>query len=287
MISVAQALDRLFDLAKPIGTETVPLREAAGRVLREDAVATRDQPPFPASAMDGYAVAGGARPGDRFRVVGEAAAGHAWDGRLGPGEALRIFTGAPVPDGATRVIIQEDVTREGDAITLGDKLDPGPYIRPKGTDFASGSRLSAPRRLRPAELALLAAMNVAEVTVSRRPRVALLSTGDELRMPGENPGPDQIIASNIFGLAAMFEAAGAKASLLPIARDDMASLKAALALAEGADLLVTIGGASVGDHDLVGQAAGTQELIDRCGQNNGSAAQGAAHDPTRAPSGAG
>lgn len=256
MISVAEALDRLFALAAPTGKETVPLAEAAGRVLAEPVVATRNQPPFPASAMDGYAVKGvEADPEAMFKVIGEARAGERFEGTVGAGQAVRIFTGAPVPDGADRVIIQEDVTRAGDLITLARDLDAGPYVRPAGMDFAAGDRLDAPRLLDPRDLALIAAMNAATVTVARRPEVALIATGDELVMPGEAPGPDQIIASNGFGLKAMLEGAGAKARLLPIARDDAASLRTVFALAAGADLVVTIGGASVGDHDLVGPVA--------------------------------
>ncbi|PJE26887.1 molybdopterin molybdochelatase [Pseudooceanicola antarcticus] len=256
MISVDEALAQLFALAQPLGTEEVPLREAAGRVLREDAVARRDQPPFAGSAMDGYAlIAEEAVVGASFEVIGESAAGHRFDGTVSAGQAVRIFTGAPIPDGATRVVLQEDVTREGDRITLGERLDTGPHIRAAGIDFRAGDRLTAPRLLRPADVALLAAMNAPRLTVSRRPEVALISTGDELVLPGEDPGPDQIIASNTFGLEALFRAHGATVRLLPLARDSRASLEATFALASGADLVVTIGGASVGDHDLVGRVA--------------------------------
>jgi len=251
MISVAEALDRLFALVAPLGVEEVPLAEAACRVLARDVAANRDQPPFAASAMDGYAIADDPTSGTRLRVTGEAAAGHGHPDPVGPGEAVRIFTGAPVPEGATTVVMQEDVTRDGDAITLGDRIGPGTNIRPAGGDFRAGQVMDAPRRLRPAELALLAAMNIGTVPVRRRPEVALIATGDELVMPGEAPGPDQIIASNTFGLKAMLEARGARARMLPIARDTRASLETVLDLAEGADLIVTIGGASVGDHDVI------------------------------------
>lgn len=254
MISVEEALSRCLDLARGLPPETVPLAQAAGRWMCVPATARRDQPPFPASAMDGYAVAGDPAVGDSFLVVGEAGAGHAFDGTIGPGEAARIFTGAPVPAGATRVVIQEDVRREGDRITL-TSADGGANIRPRGQDFRAGDSL-APRLLRPNDLALLAAMNVPQVTVTRRPVVALVATGDELVMPGEEPGPDQIIASNGFALKAMIEAEGGQARMLPIARDTEAELETVLGLTEGADLIVTIGGASVGDHDLVGRTAG-------------------------------
>lgn len=256
MITVSEALGHLFALADPVGTETVPLIEAAGRVLAETAVSGRDQPPFAASAMDGYAVIEqDATPGARLVVIGESAAGHRFDGPVSPGQAVRIFTGAPVPDGATRVIIQEDVTRNGDTILLGDTLDTGTHIRPAGGDFRVGAGLHAPRLLSPEDIALLASMNVPQVTVARKPRVALISTGDELVMPGETPGPDQIIASNTFGLHALLRRLGAEPRLLPIARDKRSSLDLVLDLAEGADLIVTIGGASVGDHDLVASVA--------------------------------
>jgi len=256
MISVAEALDRLFALAAPTGTERVALAEAGARVLAEPVVATRDQPPFAASAMDGYAVKGvEADPEAMFKVIGASQAGARFDGPVGPGQAVRIFTGAPVPEGADRIVIQEDVSRSGDLITLGRTLDPGPYVRPAGMDFAAGDRIDPPRILGPRDLALIAAMNAGRVTVARRPDVALIATGDELVMPGEDPGPDQIIASNGFGLKAMLEAAGAKVRLLPIARDNAESLRMVFGLAEGADLIVTIGGASVGDHDLVGPVA--------------------------------
>ncbi len=256
MISVSDAQALCLALVRALPTEAVPLAQAAGRVLAADVVAGRAQPPFAASAMDGYALRQqDCHPGAVLTVVGEAAAGHAWAGRISQGEALRIFTGAPVPDGAECVVIQEDVTRAGNRITLGDKLDSGTNIRPQGTDFAADYKLTAPRRLGPSELALLAAMNAGQVQATRKPEVAIIATGDELVMPGEDPRPDQIIASNLFALKAMIEAAGGHARLLPIARDSEASLMTVYEMAMGADLIVTIGGASVGDHDLVAQVA--------------------------------
>lgn len=260
MIPVAEALARVFALVSPLGVETVPLREASGRVLAENVAARRAQPPFDASAMDGYAVPGTVETGARFRVVGAATAGHGFDGALGPGEAVRIFTGAPVPEGASRVVIQEDVSREGDTITVGRDPDPQRYIRARGQDFAEGARFAPERPLKPADIALLAAMGIDRVPVRRRAEVALIATGDELVMPGEVPGPDQIIASNNFGLAALVEDHGARARVLPIARDTEASLGATFELAEGADLVVTIGGASVGEHDLVAKVAETRGM---------------------------
>lgn len=261
MISVAEAQDRVLALAAALPAETVTLREACGRVLAEDARAMRDQPPFAASAMDGYAIAEvDHRAGASLKIIGEAAAGKGFSGSLLPGQAVRIFTGAPVPEGADRVVLQEDVSRAGERITLGTGLEVARHIRAAGQDFRAGDRVAAPCRLRPADLALLAAMNLAVVRVTRRPVVALIATGDELVMPGEVPGPDQIIASNGFALAAMAEAEGAVVRMLPIARDTEAALRAVLDLAEGADLVVTIGGASVGDHDLVARVAGAMGL---------------------------
>jgi molybdopterin molybdotransferase len=232
------------------------LRHAAGRILAAPALANRDQPPFAASAMDGYALANSALlPGESYQVIGEAGAGHGFAGSVAPGQAVRIFTGAPVPAGAVRVVIQEDVTRDGNRIVLGQRLDATTNIRPAGADFRAGQGLAARRRLTAADLALIAAMNLAEVTVSRRPRVALIATGDELVMPGESPRPDQITASNSFALAAMAEAEGAEVRMLPIAPDTEKGLRFALDMALSADLVVTIGGASVGDHDLVGKVA--------------------------------
>lgn len=258
MIPVEEALARLFALIAPLEVEEVPLRAAAGRVLREAQTAARAQPPFAASAMDGYALRrADARPGARLRVVAEAAAGRAAAQPLPPGAAIRIFTGAPLPQGADLVVIQENTRREGDDVII--ETAPGPsdadHIRPAGGDFAQGARFDAPRRLGAQDIALLAAMNCTPLPVTRRPEVAIIATGDELVSPGQVPGPDQIVASNSYGLAALVEGEGARARLLPIARDRMESLAAVLDLARDADLIVTIGGASVGDHDLVGRAA--------------------------------
>lgn len=255
MISVEAALEKVFALATPLAVEEVPLTQACGRFLARPVIARRDQPPFDASAMDGYAVAGNPALGTTLRVTGLSSAGHGFAGRVATGEAVRIFTGAPVPEGADRVILQEDVTYpDPDHITLQAGPGAARHIRPRGQDFPAGAELS-PRLLRPADLALLAAMNLASLPVHRRPVVALIATGDELVMPGETPGPDQIIASNCFALKAMVEQAGGIARLLPIARDNEADLGTVLRLAADADLVVTIGGASVGDHDLVGRVA--------------------------------
>jgi molybdopterin molybdotransferase len=256
MITVTEALHQVTDLVSALEVETVPLREAAGRVLAQNVRATRNQPPFAASAMDGYAIRGGElKVGATFHVIGEAAAGNAFDGRVNIGEAARIFTGAPVPEGADHVVIQEDVTRDGDVITISQSVENKAFIVPMGDDFSIGDEVTAPLLLRPSHMALLASMNIAQVPVFRRPVVALVATGDELVMPGETPKPDQIIASNSFGLAAMLEGAGAEIRMLPIAKDTPQSLRLVLELCAGADMIVTIGGASVGDHDIVHSVA--------------------------------
>ncbi|WGH78511.1 molybdopterin molybdotransferase MoeA [Jannaschia ovalis] len=256
MISVAAATEALLALVRAMPVEAVPLARAGGRVLAEPIRARHDQPPFPASAMDGYAVAADTvAPDDAFTVIGEAAAGHAFAGGCGPGQAVRIFTGAPLPPGATRVLIQEDVARDGDRITV--TADPGDatHIRAAASDFEAGFALH-PRRLNSRDVALAAAMGHADLSVRRAPEVAILMTGDELRAPGTALRPGEIVASNGYGLAAMLRAAGASPRLLPMARDTGESLAAALDMAAGADLVLTIGGASVGDHDLVAGAAG-------------------------------
>lgn len=259
MISVDEALSRCLALVTPLATETVALRHATGRFMALPAIATRHQPPFDASAMDGYAVAAGVKSGDRFTVIGEAGAGHAFGETVGAGQAVRIFTGAPVPAGAGHVVIQEDIDRDGDQITVKAGMDGGTNIRPLGQDFRAGDRLS-PRLLRPNDLCLLAAMNIPAVQVTRKPVVAIIATGDELVMPGETPRDDQIIASNAFTIAALVEAAGGEARMLPIAKDNADELALVLDMTAGTDLVVTIGGASVGDHDLVARVAESMGL---------------------------
>ena len=216
MISVSEALDALFALANPLDIETIPLSQASGRVLAVSAVAERDQPPFPASAMDGYALnSAGAAMGASYQVVGESAAGHGYDRSVPKGACVRIFTGAPVPAGCDRVIIQEDVERSGDIITLRDNLDPKFYVRAKGFDFTCGQTFDAPKLLGPNDVALLAAMNVPQVQVYRKPIVALISTGDELVMPAETPNPDQIIVSNTLALRQCCAILGPRCAFCP------------------------------------------------------------------------
>lgn len=256
MLSVQEALSRILALMSPVGVETIGLAEAPGRVLAQNAEAKRTQPPFPASAMDGYAVrASDLSNGAKLTVIGEAAAGARFEGEVSSGQAVRIFTGAPVPDGADHILIQEDTTRIGDQITVAGDRDTAHYVRPAGGDFAAGEVLEAPRRLKSADIALLAAMNINRVVVRKKPVIGLIPTGNELVMPGEVPGPDQIISSNNFGLKAMLETSGADVRLLPIAKDTAESLSQVLGLGADFDLLITLGGASVGDHDLVQDVA--------------------------------
>ncbi|MGN6767186.1 MAG: molybdopterin molybdotransferase MoeA [Rhizobiaceae bacterium] len=266
LLPVDSALERLLAGAEPFGKEDVPIGEAAGRVLAEPLTALRTQPPFNASAMDGYAVRAGdiaALPA-RLKVVGAAPAGKRYSGTIGKGEAVRIFTGAPVPDGADAVLLQEDARIVGEGIIEAlESAAQGRHIRRAGLDFAEGEPLlPAGRVLDPAALSLAAAANHASVPVIRRPLVAVIATGDELLPPGSRPGPDQIIASNGYGVAAIARDAGATVLDLGIVPDDRELIAAALrrALDAGADILVTLGGASVGEYDLVREVLTTEGM---------------------------
>lgn len=253
MISVDEARALVLALAQPPQAEEIPVQEALGRALLAPAVARLTQPPFDASAMDGYALRSSDLPGP-LAVVGTAAAGVPYAGPTPPGSAIRIFTGAPVPADYDRVVMQEIVTREADRITVAE-VTGNLNIRPQGNDFAEGTAFQPARPLRPADLALIAAMNVARVLVARRPRVAVLAGGDELVRPGATPAPGQIISSNDIAIAALAREVGAEAHVLPLARDTEESLRDRFAEAEGCDLIVTIGGASVGDHDLIAKVS--------------------------------
>ncbi len=254
MISVDEALDRIVGHAPLMPSENVALADAHGRVLATDLAALRTQPPFDASAMDGYAVRAEdiATAPVTLRVVGHAPAGDAFDGTVGPGQAVRIFTGGPVPAGANAVVIQEDTEAGDGTVTVTEAGGLGQHIRRAGIDFREGQvLLQAGRVLTPAAIGLLASMGVTWLDVRRQPRVALIATGDELVRPGEPLGPNQIISSNSVALKALIERYGGIALDLGIARDDERSLREIVERARGADVLVTIGGASVGDHDLV------------------------------------
>lgn len=256
LLAVNEALERLLDGAEPSEAETVPIAEAAGRVLAEPLTARRTQPPFDASAMDGYAV----RAEDvvhlpaTLRVIGLAPAGKRFAGVVGPGEAVRIFTGAPVPEGADTVVIQEDTKRlDDDTVEIIEAPAKGRHIRRRGLDFRDGDALlDKGRMLDAAALSLAAAANYPALPVVKRPLLAIIATGDELMPPGSDTGPDQIIASNAYGVAAIAAAAGARVLDLGIAPDRKQAIATLVrrAVDEGADVLVTLGGASVGDHDL-------------------------------------
>jgi molybdopterin molybdotransferase len=262
LLSVAEALARVTDGLGPLEAERVPLNDALDRVLAEDLAAGLTQPPFDASAMDGYAVRAAdvtALPA-RLTVIGEAAAGSGFGGNVGAGEAVRIFTGAPVPKGADTIVIQENTVAADGMVTVTEAVL-GRHIRPRGQDFAEGDvLLHRGTRLGPRELMLAAGMNHADVAVTRRPRVAILSTGDEVVPPGSALGPDQIVGSASYGLGALVEAEGAKAISLGIAKDTPESLSTLIRAGAGADILVTIGGASVGERDHVAAALRAEGL---------------------------
>jgi len=263
---VPVALKALLDsVPGPTPAETLPLAHCAGRVLAQDVAALRTQPPFANSAMDGYAArATDLTPGKELKVVGESAAGRGFAGSIGPGETVRIFTGAPIPDGADAILIQEHAEGVGGPVIRVTKpASKGQFIRPAGLDFQiSEILLKAGRRLDSAALGLAAAAGHPTLSVRRKPLVAILATGDELVLPGEPVGPDQIVASNSFALAALIEQAGGTALDLGIARDNHPDLAAKIDAARqaGADVLVTLGGASVGEHDLVQAALKAQGM---------------------------
>ncbi len=267
-ISVAEAIAAVCTAAPKPREQACALDKAHGRVLAETVTASRDQPPFAASAMDGYGVA--AREAGPLRVIGESIAGRGFAGEVRAGEAVRIFTGAPVPEGATAVIIQENIERAGDMITLSlDGLSSAKtFIRPAGGDFTKGAvLLNRGQRLDAWALSLAAAAGRAGVAVARRPRIAILSNGDELVQAGATPRPDQIFESASFAILALADGWGAKARFAGQAADSEAAILATLKGIK-ADLIVTIGGASVGDHDLIKPALGKLGLeIDFAGVN--------------------
>ena len=253
MLSLAEAQTRLLSAIAPLPAERVSLAVALGRHAAIDHIAHRTQPPFAASAMDGYAIRFDDMPGP-WRLTGEASAGKGFGSTLGAGEAVRIFTGAPLPAGADTVLVQEDATRDGDHVRL---TRDGParrsaHVRPAGLDFEAGARLvAAGERLTAARVGLLASGGYGEATVHRQPRGALLSTGNELVPAGASAGPDQIVDANGPMLSALLRSAGAVVDDLGVVPDDRDTIAAAIERTHGYELLVTIGGASVGDHDLV------------------------------------
>ena len=256
---VADALAAILHDSQPLNQEMAALDSAHRRTLSRDVAARRTQPPQAMSAMDGYAVRAvdAAAAGSKLRVIGEVAAGRPFDRAIGEGEAARIFTGGVIPAGADAVVIQEDTVADGNTITITEAARTGRHIRPAGVDFRKGDvLLKAGNRLTDRDLSLAASMNYPELPVRRRPKVALLATGDELVMPGHEPGPGQIVYSNGYALRALMRSEGAETIDLGIAADTMAATTAGIRAAReaAADILVTTGGASVGDHDLVKKA---------------------------------
>ena len=262
LLSVAEALARVTQGLAPLEAERVALDQAKGRVLAEDLAARLTQPPFDASAMDGYAVraADVAALPTTLSLIGASLAGAGFRGRVGQREAVRIFTGAPVPDGADTVVIQENADEVSGAVTVKDAAA-GRHIRPRGQDFKEGEVLLATgTRLGPRELMLAASMNHAELPVRRKPKVAILATGDEVVPPGSEFGTDQIVSSVPYGLAALIERHGGEAMSLGIARDERESLVTLARAGSAADILLTIGGVSVGERDLVASALRSEGL---------------------------
>lgn len=260
MLSVDEARTRILAGLAPTGPETVSLPEAHGRVLARPVTSRVTQPPMAVSAMDGYAVrAADAQAGARLRVIGAAPAGHPFAGTVGPGEAVRIFTGGFVPEGADAILLQEDAEEAAGLVLAKEALAAGRWVRPRGLDFAEGETLlAAGRRLTARDIGLAAAANNPWVTVHRRPRIAILATGDEIALPGDPIPPGGIVSSNAHALAALVRAAGGEALVLPIAPDDRAAIAEAAEAAGHCDMLVTTGGASVGEHDLVQAALGPE-----------------------------
>jgi len=263
MLSIEEALANIRNAISPVPTEEIFVADALGRVLAEDIVATVSHPPRNVSSMDGYAVRAadiGSLP-VTLTQIGEAAAGHTFEGTVGAGQCTRIFTGGGLPQGADTIVIQEDTDADGDRITIREAGPEGDWVRPEGLDFTAGKTLlPAGHMMTARDVGLASAAGATWIRVRRKPRIAVLSTGDEVVMPGAPRRADQIVSSNTVALLAYAQVMGAEAISLGIAEDKPESLKARLADAQGFDMLVTSGGASVGDHDLVQSAFGEEGL---------------------------
>ncbi len=253
MISVDEARGRVLSSLRPTPPEVVGLSAAWNRVTAQPVVARLTQPPADVSAMDGYALrAADGQLHASLTVIGAAPAGHPFAGSVGSGQAVRLFTGSVVPDGADSILLQEDATRDGDFVRVNEAVTAGRHIRRAGQDFANGDVVvPAGRRLTARDIGLAAAANHPWLAVHRQPRVAILATGDEIALPGEPIPPGGIVSSNSHALAALVRAAGGEPVVLPVARDDQSAIAAVADQVLGMDMLVTTGGASVGDHDLV------------------------------------
>ena len=253
MITVEEARARILSTLRPTPAETVGLADAWGRIAAQPVIARLTQPPADVSAMDGYALRAADGVLDaRLTVIGAAPAGHPFDGRVGAGEAVRLFTGSLIPAGADGVLIQEDAERDGERLIVREAVTAGRHIRRAGQDFAAGDAvIAAARRLGARDIGLAAAANHPWLSVHRRPRIAILATGDEIALPGEPIPAGGIVSSNAHALAALVRSAGGEPCVLPIAADDLASIGAVADAVSGMDMLVSTGGASVGDHDLV------------------------------------
>jgi molybdopterin molybdotransferase len=263
VISVEEALSRLLAPLEKLPLEQISIVDAIGRVLAEGLAARRTQPPFAVSAMDGYAVHAEdvAAVPIELRIVAEVPAGAGFGGHVGAGEAARIFTGAPMPAGTDTIVIQEDTQRDGDRVRVLEGAARGRYVRREGLDFGEGDvLLRAGKRLTARDIGLAAAMNRPWLFVHRRPRIGILSTGDEIVMPGDPIGPHQIVSSNSLSLGAFVAACGGIPVSVGNAPDDPAALRQVAAATRGVDLLVTTGGASVGEHDLVRDVLGADGL---------------------------
>jgi molybdopterin molybdotransferase len=263
MISVEDARARILADLRATSAEVVALADVWNRVAAADVIARLTQPPADVSAMDGYALrAADGTLGARLDMIGAAPAGHPFEGAVGPGQIVRLFTGSVVPDGADAILLQEDATRNGETVTVNEAVSRGRHIRRAGQDFARGETvISVGRRITARDVGLAAAANHPWLCVHRRPRIAILATGDEIAMPGEPIPPGGIVSSNAHALAALVRAVGGLPTVLPVAQDTREAVAAVADAVAGMDLLVTTGGASVGEHDLIISALQTRGLV--------------------------